>query len=200
MANQASIRKKVIQQRKSLRKNVLAQNQIRIAQHFIRHPLYLKSHRIGMYLAVGGEISPKIILMDALSRGKQVFLPVIDPLNKGKLWFCPYQLGDVLLPNRFRILEPNPYIEKKVSPFTLDLVLTPLVAFDCKGNRIGMGGGYYDRTFSYLKRQSTWKTPRLIGLAHSFQEVKTIQANTWDIPIYGIATEKNLDILCNPLK
>jgi len=60
-----------------------------------------------------------------------------------------------------------------------------------------MGGGYYDRTFSYLQRHAHWKKPKLLGLAYQFQQVEHLTRNSWDIPIYGVVTEKYLQILCS---
>ena len=74
----------------------------------------------------------------------------------------------------------------------LDIILTPLVAFDSAGNRIGMGGGYYDRTFAFLKRRTTWRKPKLIGIAFGLQEVDAVPVDTWDVPLDGILTEKGL--------
>lgn len=107
-----------------------------------------------------------------------------------------YRPGDALAPNRFRIPEPIIRGGKRISLHAIDLLLTPLVAFDKTGTRVGMGGGYYDRTFAYLAKRTTWKKPKLLGLGYSFQEVNNLTRNFWDIPIYGVVTEKNLQILC----
>jgi 5-formyltetrahydrofolate cyclo-ligase len=69
-------------------------------------------------------------------------------------------------------------------------MLLPLVAFDKNGNRIGMGGGFYDHTLAYLNIRKVWRKPKLIGLAHELQKVKQLQSNPWDIPLDGVVTEK----------
>ena len=71
-------------------------------------------------------------------------------------------------------------------------MLVPLVAFDGAGNRLGMGGGFYDRTFAYLRTRAVWKRPQLIGVAYEFQRLEALPVQTWDIPLQGIATEKRL--------
>ena len=71
-----------------------------------------------------------------------------------------------------------------VNPRMLDIVLTPVVAFDLQNNRVGMGGGYFDRTFSFLKHRENWFHPKLIGLAFANQEVASIPPNLWDIPLF----------------
>jgi 5-formyltetrahydrofolate cyclo-ligase len=74
----------------------------------------------------------------------------------------------------------------------LDLVLTPLVAFDAQGHRLGMGGGFYDRSFAYLLRHSRWLRPRLIGLAYDFQRQTRLPHQPWDVPLHAIATDHRL--------
>ena len=74
-------------------------------------------------------------------------------------------------------------------PWGLDLILLPLVGFDLKGNRLGMGGGYYDRTLSYLRHRRFWIKPRLVGVAHECQKVDSLIARPWDIPLDAVVTE-----------
>jgi 5-formyltetrahydrofolate cyclo-ligase len=71
-------------------------------------------------------------------------------------------------------------------------VLAPLVAFDRSGNRLGMGGGYYDRSFAYLRHRVHWRRPRLIGYAYGFQEVQALERAHWDVPLSGVVTELGL--------
>ena len=84
---------------------------------------------------------------------------------------------------------PEPQFDKRlcIKASLLNLVFLPLVGFDREGNRIGMGKGYYDKTFS-AKVQS-FHAPKLVGLAHSIQETG-ILPNPWDIPLDAIFTEK----------
>jgi 5-formyltetrahydrofolate cyclo-ligase len=78
---------------------------------------------------------------------------------------------------------------QRIQPLALDLVLTPLVGFDHKGNRLGMGGGYYDRSFAFLLRRQNWKKPRLVGLAYDFQQLDKLPAKNWDVPLTAVATD-----------
>lgn len=109
-----------------------------------------------------------------------------------RLWFSEYRSGDRLIHNRYGIIEPDIRRRKPVAAWGLDLVLVPLVAFDKTGNRIGMGGGFYDRTFAYLISGNTWYKPKLIGVAHELQQLNSIQPNPWDVPLDGIVTERCL--------
>ena len=77
-----------------------------------------------------------------------------------------------------------------MKPFALDLVLVPLVAFDARGVRLGMGGGYYDRSFAYLNFRSRWRRPRLIGVGFDFQRAESISPQPWDVCLDGVITER----------
>ena len=162
---------------------------LRLAAHFSP---FLHSRRIAFYLASRGEIDPFLLMERALKAGKQVYLPVLRNRPSGSLWFAAYQPGDKLVDNRFGIPEPIAHSRRTVMPWSLDMVCIPLVAFDGSGNRLGMGGGYYDRTFSYKRMRSHWHGPRLVGLAHEFQRVERLQSQSWDIPLDAVITEQTL--------
>lgn len=133
------------------------------------------------------DLSP---LMERLrSMGKRLYLPVI---HGSRLWFLPFDAGTPLTRNRFGIAEPTVPPSARCLPQALDVVLTPLVAFDDHGRRLGMGGGYYDRTFAYLLKRRRWTRPRLIGIAHNLQRIPVLPAREWDVPLHGVATETGL--------
>jgi len=77
-----------------------------------------------------------------------------------------------------------------MDPDQLDVVLVPLVAFDLTCNRIGMGGGFYDRSFEF--RKNTPAPPTLVGVAHAFQQVKDVLAQPWDVPLDFVATDNGV--------
>ncbi|MGB0448981.1 MAG: 5-formyltetrahydrofolate cyclo-ligase [Porticoccaceae bacterium] len=148
---------------------------------------FLRAKRIGLYLANDGEIDPSILMGIALNANKTCFLPIIHPLQFNRLYFGEYRNGDSLETNRFGIPEPK-FNSTAIAPlWTLDLILLPLVAFDRSGNRIGMGGGFYDRTLAAVASQP--RRPTLIGLAHHCQEVESISQQSWDIPLDQIVTD-----------
>ena len=161
----------------------------RLAAVLVASPLFRRSRHIAAYLANDGEIDLTATLTRARALHKQLYLPV---LHAQRLWFFPYQEDTRLTPNRFAIPEPALHPTRRRAPNVLDLVLMPLVAFDLRGHRIGMGGGYYDRTFAYLLRRLQWRRPRLIGVAYSFQQTESIEVRPWDVPLDGIATENGL--------
>lgn len=163
-----------------------------VAQRIAHSTLFQRSQHIACYLPQRGELDPTPLMQRVWAMRKTCYLPVLSPLPGGRLWFVPYHPGDPLTPNRFGILEPCLPTACRAPPWALDLVLTPLVAFDTQGNRLGMGGGFYDKTFSFLRQRASWRKPRLVGLAYDFQCVATLQHSPWDVPLRAIATERQL--------
>ena len=149
---------------------------------------FIRSRHIAFYLANDGEISPSPLLHRALKMNKRCYLPV---LTGKKLWFARYNSGDRLVNNRFGIPEPARK-HRRLPGKSLDMVLMPLVGFDRQGGRLGMGGGFYDRSFSWLNSQPALRQPLLVGLAHQCQEVERLDLASWDIPLSVIATDQEL--------
>jgi 5-formyltetrahydrofolate cyclo-ligase len=141
---------------------------------------------IACYVANDAEINPQKIIKYCWEQGKNVLLPVLHPFSKGHLLFVEYHPNSPIRKNVYGIDEP---IVTSTNIHTLDnieLILTPLVAFDAKGNRLGMGGGYYDRTLAPIRRDSL--PTQLIGLAHTCQQTDKLLNHSWDIPLNAIAT------------
>lgn len=156
-------------------------------------PLFLNSHRIAAYLANDGEISTQPLIELAWQLGKKIYLPVLHPLHKGHLLFMEHLPDQPLALNRFGIPEPVCDRDSRVPVWTLDLVLTPLVGFDEEGNRMGMGGGFYDRTFAFMQTGCRPRRPRMVGVAHECQKVEAgLPCERWDIAMDLIATERRL--------
>ena len=115
----------------------------------------------------------------------------MHPLKINRLHFAQYKDNSVLTTNRFGIFEPCLKQAKISPPWSLDLILMPLVGFDRSGNRLGMGGGVYDRTLAFMAKNNK-PSPQLVGLAYSFQEIAQISPQKWDIPVSRIITEKEI--------
>lgn len=154
--------------------------------------VFRNARRIAAYLPADGEMDTAPLIARAWEMGKQVYLPVLLPQGENRLWFARYEPDAPLLRNRFGIPEPLRAAHTRIAPLALDLVLTPLVAFDTAGHRLGMGGGYYDRSFAYLLRHSRWSRPRLIGLAYDFQRHAELANQPWDVPLHAVATDLQL--------
>ncbi|MEE8343660.1 MAG: 5-formyltetrahydrofolate cyclo-ligase [Gammaproteobacteria bacterium] len=188
----ASIRKTMRARRRALSAEQRLQAANRIADLLATHPLFLRSNRIAMYIPVAGEADPLLLAERAWALGKSVYLPVLPPLSTGRLWFLPFSRKTPLVLNRFAMPEPDIHPRKRVPTLALDLVLTPLVAFNNKGTRVGMGGGYYDNSFAFLLRRQVWHKPFLLGVAYQFQQVDRLVAQPWDVPLAGVVTDAEL--------
>lgn len=140
-------------------------------------------------MAVDGEMDPGPLLLNAVADGKRIYLPRVPTQRDGVLQFFAWSPGTTMQPNRLGIPEPEAIESNRIAPEKLDLVLTPLLAFDDQGHRLGMGGGYYDRTFAFLK-SGTFTQPMLLGLAYEFQWLGNIPQADWDVPLAGVVTER----------
>ena len=160
------------------------QAELRLAQRLWQLAPYKRARHLSIYLATDGELSLETFMAGAERRNKQLYAPV---LRGDGLRFAALRRGVPLEPNRFGILEPpgGPYIDAR----SLDLVLTPLVAFDDQGIRLGMGGGFYDRCFQFLRFRSAWWKPKLIGVGYECQHLPSIDAETWDVRLWCAVTE-----------
>lgn len=152
-------------------------------------PVFQESLHIGVYLANDGEISPHHLVQQAWQQGKSCYLPIIDSKGQNTMRFVHYTPDTEFFMNRYDIPEPVHKLEDLQDASILDLVLTPLVGFDEQGNRMGMGKGFYDRTFEFVRET---QKPYLMGLAHSCQHVDFLEPAVWDIPMNGVATEEKL--------
>lgn len=153
--------------------------------------LFVNAQHIAAYSAYGGELDPLPLLQLASAQGKHIYLPILSVQAPQPLSFVAYRPGDPLVANRYNILEPLPSPDKIIQPQALDLVLAPVVGFDLQGNRLGMGAGYYDRTFAFLKTLKRPSKPYLLGIAYEWQQLEKIVPASWDVPLDGIATEQH---------
>ncbi len=117
--------------------------------------------------------------------------PEAQTKTKNTLLFASVTVQTRYADNRYGIKEPLVKSADIIGAERLDLVLMPLVAFDESGNRIGMGGGFYDRTFAFKQSRSE-KKPYLIGIAHEIQKVDAIAAEHWDVPLTMVVTDKQV--------
>lgn len=142
--------------------------------------------QVAVYLANDGELDPHKLVDCYWQRKTKVALPVLHPFCAGHLLFLHYHDSSNMQPNKYGIQEPVLSASDIVLPVTLDQIFVPLVAFDRQGNRLGMGGGYYDRTLNALKRNNP--NTLIIGLAHDCQEVEGLATQKWDVPMHAILT------------
>jgi len=189
--SKADIRREVRRRRQELNSNDQWVAACRLGSAARALRAFRCSRRIALYLANDAEISPAWILSYAQDAGKACYAPVIFGNRKDSiLRFAPWDSERVWKPNRYGIPEPNVPMSTTTRPEELDLIFLPLVAFDDGGRRIGMGGGFYDRTLGARSRRRRWRRPRLIGIAHECQRVDRIPADSWDVPLDGILTDQ----------
>ena len=189
--NPQTLRKELCKQRLQLNKHQRLQAAKSVTKQVCQLPEFRLKQYIAFYLPVKGELNPLALLDYALSLQKKCYLPILHPLQTNLLHFCEYKKQDTLLPNRYGILEPAFNLKKIIPTWALDCVFVPLVGFDKQGNRLGMGGGFYDRTFAFKKSRHTSR-PYLIGLAYQFQKTSQLVPQAWDVPMDLVITEELL--------
>lgn len=187
-----AIRRLVRQRRRELTPQQRHHLSAQLVRHITTSAQFRNSSTIGLYLPNDGEVDLSGAAEAAWQRGKQCYLPVLSPLYHNRLWFAPYTPDTPLAANRFGIPEPAVNWRAIRRVWSLDLLLMPLVAFDRHGNRLGMGGGYYDRTLAYLGHRQQWRKPCLLGTAFEMQRFEQLPQQAWDIPLEGVVTEQGL--------
>jgi 5-formyltetrahydrofolate cyclo-ligase len=183
----SQLRKSALRARRALTDEQRDNASSTISGNVIRSREFFASKSIACYLPCNDEVDTTRIIERAWRAKKRIFVPVID--SRGEMIFRQLASDTDLYRNYFGIWEPAS--GDLISPKSIDMVITPLVAFDNKLHRIGMGGGYYDRCFQFLKHRRKWVRPKLVGVAFDCQKVEKITPNPWDIPLYQVVTEKN---------
>ena len=189
--NPKEIRKAIRESRQAVPKPYATQASAKFVELIVDLEWYQNADRIAAYLPFNGEADPLPLMDRAIVDGKQVFVPVIvaksEPL-KFEAWTRDTEVSN----NRFNIREPEASVDS-ISPTDLDLVITPLVAFDGQRNRLGVGGGYYDRTFAFLNNIATKSRETiLVGLAYELQRIKTIDSKSHDVELDAVVTEMGI--------
>ncbi|MGR5065813.1 5-formyltetrahydrofolate cyclo-ligase [Photobacterium sp. DNB22_13_2] len=157
-----------------------------LLEHCKQASSLLQAQHIALYLANDGELDTTPVIEWLWQQGKEVYLPVLHPFSKGHLLFLHYTPTTRMNRNCYGIQEPVLDIRLVKPVIELDTICTPLVAFDNTGQRLGMGGGYYDRTLSLWHNER--RGPRPVGLAHDCQQVDSLPFEAWDVPLPEIIT------------
>ena len=180
-----TLRKQLRQQRRAVTRTQQQQAQQAVLQRLLRLPKFQYAKKVGLYLDAFGEIHTQRIIEYCFVQGKQVYLPMICNMNQRLVWvqislqqyrkqrFAHHRLG---------MQEPRTSRGKHISH--LDMLLMPLLACDTHGTRIGMGGGYYDRTLAFAPQR-----PYRLGIAHNFQLIHArLPRKNWDQPVDALLT------------
>ena len=185
-STQQTLRNQLRQQIRKTRANLTALQQQQAEDSITQQALALIEERnaqhIALYVSFDGEISTEKLIKTLWAQGKQVYLPVLHPFNPNHLLFLRYLPDTPMLKNKFGIWEPKLNVQSVLPLEELDILFTPLVAFDKQGNRLGMGGGFYDRTLQHWQKSSFIP----VGLAHQCQQVEQLPTEAWDVPLHQI--------------
>jgi len=191
MTNRSDQRQQLRARRRALNDSERLQRSETLCRRLSRQPLFRASRKIAAYLPADSEIETQPLIELAWRMKKQVYLPVLAPFLDKRLWFARFKPDTRLVSNRYGIAEPELIHRQRIAAHALDIVLAPLVGFDRNGNRLGMGGGFYDRSFGYLLNRKHWCKPRLIGLAYDFQLIPQLPVQPWDVPLTAVATDSD---------
>lgn len=176
------IRESIRHKRQQLSGEQQAQSADKIFTHIKQQPWFTKQVQVA-YHAFDGEINPQVLASNGVTSGQSV----LHPLCNGCLLFIKITDKTQYITNRFGIQEPVVSVPTVLPLNMIDIVYVPLVAFDASGYRLGMGGGFYDRTFS-----GAFKRPLLIGLAHTFQHIDILPKEKTDIPLDAVVTPEKV--------
>lgn len=154
------------------------------AARMLSFPPVVLAYTVAVFHSFDGELDTQPLIEQLWLSGKRVYLPVLHPFSPGNLLFLHYPPHSELVTNRLKIQEPKLDVRDVLPLSQLDVLVTPLVAFDEDGQRLGMGGGFYDRTLQNWP--SYGLTP--VGYAHDCQRVKKLPVEEWDIPLPAVVT------------
>lgn len=178
------IRRHIRQRRRTLSVEQQTHLAQQAAARMMAYPPVVMAHTVALFLSFDGELDTRPLIEQLWRAGKRVYLPVLHPFSPGNLLFLHYHPQSELVVNRLKIHEPKLDVRDVLPLAQLDVLITPLVAFDSQGQRLGMGGGFYDRTLQ------NWQQYRLqpVGYAHDCQRVDALPVEEWDIPLPAVIT------------
>ena len=156
--DKAAMRRELRTKRRALSPEEQGLAAARLVHNLSQTRWFRVSKHIACYIANDGEINVNPVIALSWEMRKTAYLPVLSRIWHDRLWFAPVDPDIDMRPNRFGIPEPMVSPRELVRAQTLDLVLVPLVGFDLRGNRVGMGGGFYDRSLEFLRQRRRWRS------------------------------------------
>lgn len=182
-----ALRRRLRDRRRAVPAAAAARAARRASRRLLRSPQFRRARHVALFLSADGELPTEPFAAAARAHGKRLYLPVVR--RDGRLAFCRWHRHSPLRNNRFGIAEPAR--ARRRAAGRLDLVLVPLVAFDATGGRLGMGGGFYDRSFAFRVRRRR-RHPWLVGWAYEFQRLPVVPMAPWDVALDAVATERRV--------
>jgi 5-formyltetrahydrofolate cyclo-ligase len=182
----SEFRARLIAERERLHEHQRRHLDRRICTHLLRFLDDRDCLNLAAFCAFRGEPDLMPALEALHNAGRRIFLPVV---NDNQMLFRHWTPAKDMKRNRFGI--PEPVMGVECPPDRLELVLMPLVAFSATGTRLGMGAGFYDKTFEFTLSHPE-SGPLLVGAAYSLQEVNSLPAQSWDVPLHAVITDRGL--------
>ena len=174
------------------RQRAAAESAIRATLERLR--IFRRGGRVALYLPLPGEVDLRPCLPDAWRRGVDTYVPRIVSRRRRLMTFVALAPESAARLNSYGIEEPAA-TTRYLASTALDVVLVPVVGYDRRGNRLGMGAGFYDRALRRrLEAGRAWRRPRLVGVAFACQELPEIAASSRDVPLDLIVTEQGVVI------
>lgn len=184
-----TIRTEIRQRRRQLSAEQQQQAATNLVKQFQQHQAINQAKHIALYLHNDGELNTQAVINWCWRQDKHVYIPILHPFSHKHLLFTRLTPQTPLIKNKYGIDEPKLDVSQVIPYLQLDIVCSPLVAFDQDGNRLGMGGGYYDRTFAQQDFiHPGGSAPCIIGLAHDCQQHPNLPHAPWDMPLTAIIT------------
>lgn len=187
-----ALRRSLRHQRRALSEHEQRLAAQRLCQRLKTLPEIRRARRLSLYLPVNGEIDPTPLIPWLRQRNVNIYLPVLRPFSANRLWFVAYRPDTPMIKNRFGIWEPDVRFSaqrrNRLPTWALDTLIVPLVGFDANANRMGMGGGFYDRSLAFMHRPGP--SPTLIGVAHACQQVASLPVEPWDVPLQVVVSDQ----------
>ena len=187
-----ALRRSLRHQRRALSEHEQRLAAQRLCQRLKTLPEIRRARRLSLYLPVNGEIDPTPLIPWLRQRNVDIYLPVLRPFSANHLWFVAYRSDTPMVKNRFGIWEPDVRFSaqrrNRLPAWALETLIVPLVGFDANANRMGMGGGFYDRSLAFMHRPGP--SPTLIGVAHACQQVASLPVEPWDVPLQVVVSDQ----------
>ena len=174
------VRSKCMKNRRDWSHNLTEKVCLQIAKKFLDN-YDVKGKIVSGFLPIGSEIDVRPLLQMCLNAGAEICLPCVVE-NNAPLIFRKWREGDALVKESFGTKAPHPN-KKELIP---DIIITPMLAFDSAGYRLGYGGGFYDRTFAKLR---PIKNILAVGVALDIQHIDTVPVGEFDMPLNAVITE-----------